>query len=72
MVMVGNHCHAFIKTVFVLSEHGVALDDIYQDITLRELRKDSDLQKVSLLLVLVAMPRQSPQKENYLNTWVGI
>lgn len=53
MVIVGNHFHASVKIVCVFSEHGAALDHIYQDI---KLRKPPDLQKVFILLVLVAMP----------------
>ncbi|KAF3837730.1 hypothetical protein F7725_009498 [Dissostichus mawsoni] len=44
MVMVGNLCHVFIQIVFGPSKHGVALDHIYQEITLRKLRKESELQ----------------------------
>ena len=71
MGMVGNLCHVFIQIVFVPSKHGVALDHIYQEITLRKLRKESELH-VSLSLASVAVPAQSPQKESFLNTLVDI
>lgn len=48
-----------------------AIDHIYQEITLRRLSIESDLLKVSLSLASLALPAQSPQKENFLDTLVN-
>lgn len=71
MVMVGKLCHVFTKTGFVPSKHWVALDHIYQEITLKKLKKESDLLKVSVSLASVAVPVQSPKRESFLNTLIN-
>lgn len=65
MVMMGKLSHVFTKIVFVPLKHGVAIDHIYQEITLRRLSIESDLSLASL-----ALPAPSPQKENFLSTLV--
>lgn len=70
MLMMGKLSHVFTKIVFVPLKHGVAIDHIYQEITLRRLSIESDLLKVSLSLASLALPAPSPQKENFLSTLV--
>lgn len=68
--MEGDVSHIFTKIVFVPSKLGVALDHIYQEITLRKLRNESDLQKLCLSLASVEV--QSPQKNSFLSILVDI
>lgn len=70
--MEGDVSHVFTKIVFVPSKLGVALDHIYQEITLRKLRNESDLQKLCLSHASVVAPVQSPQKNSFLSTLVDI
>lgn len=65
MVMVGNVCHVFTKTVFVPSKRGVALDHTCQESTPMKLRKVSDVQKVSLSLASVVALVEYPQRESF-------